>query len=146
MLQRYTMVKTEPKQEEMSEEEKKEAAKYRKELLRKKYSFFVDSNLGMAINDLGLLMKGRDETWQVDNWFVLTSMALASSFPFQPGPRRWPTANANLPCIFFVNGLLAERIFQHVRLPSSLIWEDEDLGTCVWTLGITRLGEFPKPM
>ena len=146
MLQRYTMVKTEPKQEEMSEEEKEEAAKYRKELLRKKYSFFVDSNLGMAINNLGLLMKDRDETWQVDQWLVLTFMALASSFPFQPGPRRWPTANTNLPCIVFVNGLLAERIFRDVRLPKALIWEDRDLVTCMWTLGITHLGEFPKPI
>ena len=146
MLQRYTMVKTEPEQEEMSKEEEEEAAKYRKELLRKKYSFFVDSNLGMAINDLRLLMKDRDETWQVDQWLVLTSMALASSFPFQPGRRRWPTANTNLPCIVFVNGLLAERIFRDVRLPKALIWEDRDLGTCVWTLGITRLGDFPKPI
>ena len=146
MLQRYTMVKTEQKAEELSDQEAKEAVQYRRELLRKKYSFFVDSNLGMAINDLGLLMPHRDQTWQVGNLLVLTSKSLASSFPFQPGPRRWQTANANLPCIVHVNGLAAERIFRDVHLPKFLIWEDQELGTCVWTLGVTRLGEFPKPI
>ena len=140
------MVKTEKLKEEKSKEEEEEAAKYRKELLRKKYSFFVNNSLGKAIMDLGILLEARDETWMAGQWFVLSSKSLASSFPFQPGRRRWPTANTNLPCIVFVNGLLAERIFRDVRLPKALIWEDQDLGTCVWTLGITRLGEFPKPI
>ena len=146
MLQRYIMEKTDHKAEELSDEEAKEAAKYRRELLPKKYSFFVHSNLGMAINNLGLLTPHRDHTWQVGNWLVLTSKSLASSFPFQPGPRRWPTANANLPCVVHVNGLAAERIFRDVRLPKFIIWEDQQLGTCVWTLGVARLGEFPRPI
>ena len=140
------MVKTEQKAEELSDEEAKEAAQYRRDLLRKKYSFFVANHIGMAINDLGLLMPHRDENWQVGNWLVLTSMSLASSFPFQPGPRRWQTANANHPCIVHVNSLAAEWIFRDVHLPKFLIWEDQDLGTCVWTLGVTCLGEFPKPI
>ena len=146
MLQRYTMVKTEQKMEEISVEDAKEAAQYRMELLRKKYSFFVDNNIGKAINDLGLLMAHRDETWQVDKWLVLTTLALASSFPFQPGRRRWPTANTNLLCIVHVNGLAAQRIFRDVHLPGFIIWEDQQLGTCVWTLGVARLGEFPRPI
>ena len=145
MLQRYTMVKTEQKKRELSEEEAKEAAQYQRHLLRKKYSFFVDNNIGKAIYDLGLLMPHRDKNWQVDQFLVLTTLALASSFPFQPGRRRWPTANTNLLCIVHVNGLAAERIFRDVRLPKFLIWEDRELGTCVWTLGVARLGEFPKP-
>ena len=62
MLQRYTMVKTEQKKEEISEEDAKEAAQYRMDLLRQKYSFFVDNNIGKAINDLGLLMPHRVKT------------------------------------------------------------------------------------
>ena len=144
------IMKTEKIKKEESKEEEVEVPLVvdieRRELPRKKYSFIVRNRVGKAILDLGILLVTKDETWMGGQWFDLSARTLSSRFPFQPGHRRWPYANTYPPCIVYVNGEQAEKIFQEVSLPKAIIWEDRRLGTCVWTLGQKYLGEIPDPV
>ena len=106
----------------------------RRERLPKKYSFFVTNRVGNAIFDTGILLATKDETWMAGEWVVLSARSLASSFPFQPGHRRWPYANTDPTCLIHVNGLKAKRIFQAFSLFQGIMWEELRLGTCICTL------------
>ena len=96
--------------------------------------FFVRNRVGKAILDLAILLATKDVTWMAGQWFVLSSRFLGSSFPFQPGHRRWPYANTDPNCLILVNGLKAKSIFQAFSLSQGIMWEELRLRKCICTL------------
>ena len=119
---------------------------FHQELLRRKYTFFVTNQLGLAIALKRIIVPEWDTNWMVANWCVFVECTLAFSFSFQQGNRQWNPANKDHNCLIHVTGLTAKRIFQAVSLPEAIIWEEERLGTCVWTLAHNLLGDFPDPV
>ena len=60
-----------------------------RKLLRKKYTFFITNQLGLAIALQRIKVPEWDTNWIVSYWCVLVEHTLASSLSFQPGKRRW---------------------------------------------------------